>query len=96
MPLEGFIGMMAALILSVLGVVGVGFPIARAIASRISHGRLPHPGEMAGDERVDDLIDEVRALRAQVDQLAERQDFAERLLAQARERAAIAAPKGNG
>ena len=95
MALDGFLGMLAAVALSVLGLVGVGFPIARAIASRIAHGPLPRPGESPGDPRIDALVDEVRVLQSQLDQLAERQDFSERLLAQARERAAIGAPKGN-
>ena len=42
--------------------------------------------------RVEDLEDRLQALESQVSELAERLDFAERLLAQARERSAL--PKG--
>ena len=50
-------------------------PVGRALAERIrSHGALPGPDP--------ELLAEVDALRAEVSELHERVDFAERLLAQ--------------
>ncbi|HXY18406.1 MAG TPA: hypothetical protein VEH83_00245 [Gemmatimonadales bacterium] len=60
-------------------------PIGRAIANAIGRkgGGAPAPELGAA---VDDLADRVEALQRQVSELAERQDFAERLLARAREK----------
>jgi len=58
-------------------------PIGRAIAARI-RGPVELP-----TEEVDELRDQVAALQGQVAELAERQDFAERMLAQARDRGAL-------
>jgi hypothetical protein len=72
--------------------VAIAFsPLARAIGNRIMHGRLPAPGARTDDPRTDDLIDELTATRRQVEELADRLDFAERLLAQARERGLLGA-----
>jgi len=60
-------------------------PIGRAIAARI-RGPVELP-----TEEVDELRDQVASLHGQVAELAERQDFAERMLAQARERGALGA-----
>ena len=49
-------------------------------------------GPAPSQRRVEDLEDRLQALESQVSELAERLDFAERLLAQARERSAL--PKG--
>jgi hypothetical protein len=49
-------------------------------------------GSGASDRRVTDLEDRMLGLESQVGELAERLDFAERLLAQARERGSL--PKG--
>ena len=49
-------------------------------------------GPSASDRRVSDLEDRMLGLESQVGELAERLDFAERLLAQARERGSL--PKG--
>ena len=49
-------------------------------------------GPSASDRRVSDLEDRMLGLESQVGELAERLDFAERLLAQARERGGL--PKG--
>lgn len=57
--------------------------IGKAIAARIRG-----PVELPSVE-VDELRDQVAVLSQQVAELAERQDFAERLLAQARERGAL-------
>lgn len=58
-------------------------PIGRAIAARIRG-----PVELPSDD-VDELREQIGALQGQVSELAERQDFAERMLAQAREKGAL-------
>jgi len=58
-------------------------PIGRAIAARI-RGPVELP-----TEEVDELREQVASLQSQVGELAERQDFAERMLAQAREKGAL-------
>jgi uncharacterized protein YbjT (DUF2867 family) len=58
-------------------------PIGRAIAAR-----LRGPAELPSEE-VDELREQVATLQQQVGELAERQDFTERLLAQAREKGAL-------
>ncbi len=65
-------------------------PIGRAIADRL-RGRALNapPPEMLED--IDALKDQVGLLSQQVSELAERQDFSERLLAQAREKGALGA-----
>ncbi len=67
-------------------VIAVSFsPIGRAIADRV-RGRALNapPPEMLED--IDALKDQVGLLSQQVSELAERQDFSERLLSQAREK----------
>ena len=49
-------------------------------------------GASSSERRVSDLEDRMLGLESQVGELAERLDFAERLLAQARERGTL--PKG--
>lgn len=78
------------------GVGSVALVIARAFAKRIAGGA-------AGSKEVEGLRDEVAQLRAEVDDLhgrvapideiQNRLDFTERLLAQARERGQLNAPK---
>ena len=73
-----------------LGVVVLG-PIGRAFAERLrTKGREP----ALDSAEVEALRDELAAMRHQVAELAERQDFTERLLGQARERGLLA-PPGN-
>ena len=86
------------LIQIVLFTLGMGIlaysPIARAIGNRIMHGKLPAPGAVQRDDsRVDDISGEVSALRQALYEQQERLDFTERMLAQARERGALSAPK---
>lgn len=73
----------------IIGMIALG-PVGRAIADGIRHlfgmRRGADPAELGA------LRDEVVALRHQVAELEERQDFAERLLAQVRERGLLAGP----
>jgi hypothetical protein len=61
-------------------------PIARAIGNRILHGKLPPGGARDDDQRVDQISGEVAAMRHNLNEALERIDFAERMLAQSRER----------
>ena len=74
------------------GMVGiVAFsPIGRAISNAIQKksGVVPSPELSAA---VDDLSDRLEEIQQQVAELAERQDFAERLLAKAREKGQLPA-----
>ena len=59
--------------------VGVSFsPLGRAMADRLRHGVQPAPG--IGDD--DGVWEELDRLRAEVAEVQERLDFAERLLGQ--------------
>ena len=78
-------------LMATLGTVGVAFsPLGRALAERI-RGRPRDPALDTGE--VEALRDELAMIHRQVDELAERQDFTERLLAQAREKGLLQAPK---
>ena len=87
-------GMFAILMVFGTGMVGlVAFsPVGRAIANAIQRksgvGVSPEV-----QDALDEQAEQLEALRRQVGELAERQDFAERLLAQARERGQLPAPK---
>jgi hypothetical protein len=72
-----------------LGVVALG-PIGRAFAERL-RGKGHEPALDSAE--VEALRDELAGLRQLVGELAERQDFTERLLAQTREKGLLAAPK---
>jgi len=78
-------------LMATLGALGVAFsPIGRALAERLrgkSRERTLDSGE------VDAIRDELYAVHRQVEELAERQDFAERLLGQAREKGLLPPPK---
>ncbi|HWO89039.1 MAG TPA: hypothetical protein VNL98_07805 [Gemmatimonadales bacterium] len=64
---------------------GLAFsPIGRAVADRL-RGKADHEP----NEELEELRDQVAALRAQVAELAERQDFTERLLAQVKKEKAL-------
>lgn len=74
----------------IVGFIAFG-PIGRAIAAKISRGAVAGPApEVAA--QLDSLDERLESLQHQVGELAERQDFTERLLARARERGAL----GNG
>lgn len=70
--------------------VGIAFsPIGQAVAER-----LRGPKAQREQEDVAQLKDAVASLQQQVSELAERQDFSERVLAQARERGALQPGQG--
>jgi ubiquinone biosynthesis protein UbiJ len=75
---------------AVVGVLGVSFsPLGRALARRITgEGRPPRD-----DAEVEALQGEVAQLRRELDEVQNRLDFSERLLAQVKERGLPAAPK---
>ena len=77
-------------VFSVLGLVGMSFsPMARALARRIS-GEAGPPRDAA---EVDALAGDVAELRRELDEVHNRLDFAERLLAQVKERGLLNVPK---
>jgi len=79
-----------AFFVMLLGSFAMFGPIGRAIAERLrgkGRDRALDSGE------VEALRDELYSLRQQVSDLAERQDFSERMLAQAREKGQLPAPK---
>ncbi len=61
-------------------------PLAAALADRIRRPAVP-PGEDREDQQ--ELVDEVRAMRQELSELAERVDFTERLLARKSEPARL-------
>ena len=63
-------------------------PFGRAVAASITRKSLASAGAEVA-ERVDELAARVESLQQQVAELAERQDFTERLVAKGRERGAI-------
>ncbi len=85
------IGQLIPIVGMLTGVVITGFvvlgPVGRAIGDVIRHwlggGRRDQGGALqAGD--VDEIVGKLDAISHQVGELAERQDFAERMLAQVR------------
>ena len=71
-----------------LGSVGIAFsPVGKALARRL--GGRDEALEGAALTEVDALREDVAALKAELGEVQERLDFAERLLAQARERGAL-------
>jgi hypothetical protein len=95
MPLAGM-----AFVIIITGMVVLG-PVGRAIGRLITHRLAGERDQALGPADVQDLRAALEdqggrldALQRQVSELAERQDFAERLLAQARERKAL--PEGGG
>ncbi len=74
---------------AILGMVLFG-PVGRALADGIRHVLGARKG--ADDAALEAMREEVAALQHRVAELEERQDFAERLLAQARERGLLSGP----
>jgi hypothetical protein len=65
-------------------------PVGKAVAERIRRGGPDGPDALA--RRVDNLIDEIEAVRSEVMELGERIDFVERLLPRGSD--ASVAPRG--
>lgn len=69
-----------------LGGVGMSFsPLGRALARRVAGEKLT-PEETPTLAEVEELREELGSVRQQLDEVHERLDFAERLLAQARDK----------
>jgi len=79
-----------AFFITILASIVLIGPIGRAFAERL-RGRDRERGLDSGE--VEALREELYHLRQQVSDLAERQDFSERLLAQARDKGLLPAPK---
>jgi len=79
-----------------IGIAGLLGPLGQAIARRISHGKTPSgPGIVTGEvqaERVALLEERLGQLEGERNQLEERLDFAERMLAQGQ----ISGPRAGG
>lgn len=70
-------------------------PVGRAIAARIQGGgRIPDDQVERLEAGQQAVLDEMEALRHDVTEMQERLDFAERMLAQQREKGALPAPEG--
>ncbi|HXY18404.1 MAG TPA: hypothetical protein VEH83_00235 [Gemmatimonadales bacterium] len=77
----------------VLGLVGAVYsPVGRAFARRISGEARAVPGADAATE-IEALNGDVAELRRELDEVQNRLDFAERLLAQARDKGLLPPPK---
>jgi hypothetical protein len=74
--------------ITVIAAFAVFGPVGRAIAASITRKHLPAPGAEVLDA-VEALESRVESLQQQVGELAERQDFTERLIAKGRERGAL-------
>lgn len=71
-----------------LGIVAFS-PIGKAIAERLrGHSAQPLP-----TEEIDDVRAQLQSIQEQISELAERQDFTERLLAKAKDKTAIGPAK---
>lgn len=88
----------AGLLQGLMVLVGMGLvaysPIARAIANRILHGRVPAPGmRAASDDRMDQISGEMAAMRQHLDETLDRLEFTERMLAKSMDRDALPGPR---
>ncbi len=91
-----WVGLVAVVMVFGTGMLGlVAFsPIGRAIANAIQKkSGVMLPPEVR--ESIDDLAVRVEGLQQQVGELAERQDFTERMLAKAREKGLPAGGQGS-
>jgi prephenate dehydrogenase len=78
-PQEAFKAFLA--VITVIGGFALLLPMARAVAERIRARGQPQSPELSAD-----ILAELSDLRHEVGELAERMDFAERLLAQHKEK----------
>jgi nucleoside-diphosphate-sugar epimerase len=94
MHFDGDLIVIAITALTTVGMVTLG-PIGRAVAERLrgKHGA----DSVAGvQDQLDEVIGRLDQVQRQLGDLAERQDFSERLLAQAKDRGLLAAPAAPG
>ena len=70
-------------------------PVGRAVAERL-RGKGASGALAEIEERFDDQAQQINVVQRQLGDLAERQDFSERLLAQAKDRGLLAAPAAPG
>ena len=69
-------------------------PVGRAVADRIRDGGAGGADQLA--HRLDDLVEEIEAVRGEVTELAERLDFAERVLTRGREQSELRSGDADG
>ena len=86
-------------ILAIIGIFGGGTlillafsPIGRALADRL-RGKSLQPPQGVAPEELDDVRAQLQSVQEQLSELAERQDFTERLLSKAKDQAAIGPAK---
>lgn len=80
-------------LLVILLVLGGGFLLLRPLVQAFAE-RLRHSGAPAVPGTGEDVLQELAAMRQEMAELAERVDFAERLLAKQREAARLGPPDG--
>lgn len=96
MPVEAILAIREVITMAIAGVTValVAYsPVFRALGNRIMHGRTLPPGAPADAGRVDDLSDEMAALRQALHETQDRLEFTERMLAQAQQRGALSPPR---
>ena len=83
MDIEAIVAIIAVFGSGWLGIIAFS-PIGKAIAEGMRAKR-----GLVANEDVDDLRAQVQSMQEQMSELAERQDFAERMIAQQREKGAL-------
>ena len=92
MHLDGDIVVAAITMITMTGMVTLG-PIGRALADRLRGKAVPGPVLAELEDRLDDVSGQMQAMQRQLGELIDRQEFSERLLARAKERGSLEAPK---
>jgi len=88
-----FVGPVGLFVTLIVALVVRG-PIGQAIGERIRHKAVSGGGATPEvEERLDQVAARLDSVQQQLGDLAERQDFTERLLTRARERGLLEAPK---
>ena len=90
MHFDGDLVVIAITLLTTVGMVTLG-PIGRAVAERL-RGKGAGGSIAVLQEQLDEVLVRLDDVHRQLSDLAERQDFSERLLAQAKDRGLLAAP----
>jgi len=91
MHFDGDLIVIAITLVTTVGMVALG-PIGRAVADRL-RGKGASGAMAEIDERLDDLAQQINDVRRQTGEIVERQDFSERLLAQAKDRGLLESPR---